>query len=351
MLEENDFKDYEAIFFTTSNIGGQGPDVGLDIPPLRDAYDTDLLSSLEIIVSCQGGDYTKKVYPEIRKSNWQGYWIDSASTLRMSDDSIIVLDPVNRNVIDKGLSSGIKTYIGGNCTVSLMLMAISGLLSSGHVEWISSMTYQAASGAGAKNMKELIAQMRVLGDASGSLLDDPASTAIAIDEVVTKELRSKSFPAENFLVPLAGSIIPWIDSAMESGQTREEWKGSVETNKILQTERPIPVDGLCVRVGAMRSHSQGLTIKLDRDIPLNEVSEIIEKGNQWVKLVPNDKDSTLEFLTPAAVNGTLTVPVGRLRKMLMGPEYVAAFTVGDQLLWGAAEPIRRILDIIINHLS
>lgn len=351
MLEENDFKDYEAIFFTTSNIGGQGPDVGLDIPPLRDAYDIDLLSSLDIIVSCQGGDYTKKVYPEIRKSNWQGYWIDSASTLRMSDDSIIVLDPVNRSVIDKGLSSGIKTYIGGNCTVSLMLMAISGLFSSGYVEWISSMTYQAASGAGAKNMKELIAQIRVLGDASGSLLDDPASTAIAIDEVVTKELRSKNFPTDNFLVPLAGSIIPWIDSAMESGQTREEWKGSVETNKILQTERPIPVDGLCVRVGAMRSHSQGLTIKLDRDIPLDEVSEIIEKGNQWVKLVPNDKDSTLEFLTPAAVNGTLTVPVGRLRKMLMGPEYVAAFTVGDQLLWGAAEPIRRILDIIINHLS
>jgi aspartate-semialdehyde dehydrogenase len=351
MMEEHDFKDYEAVFFTTSNIGGEGPEVGLDIPPLRDAYDIDLLSSQDIVVSCQGGDYTKKVYPEIRKSNWQGYWIDSASTLRMNDDSIIVLDPVNRNVIDAGLSSGVKTYIGGNCTVSLMLMALSGLFFSGHVEWISSMTYQAASGAGAKNMKELIAQMRVLGDASAPLLDDPASTAIAIDEVVTKEFRSKSFPTEKFLVPLAGSVIPWIDSAMESGQTKEEWKGSVETNKILQAERPIPVDGLCVRVGAMRSHSQGLTIKLDRDIPLDEVSEIIEKGNQWVKLVPNDRDSTLESLTPAAVNGTLTVPVGRLRKMLIGPEYVAAFTVGDQLLWGAAEPIRRILDIIINYLS
>ena len=351
MMEEQDFKDYEAIFFTTSNIGGEGPSVGLDIPPLRDAYDIKLLSSLDIIVSCQGGDYTKKVYPEIRKSNWQGYWIDSASTLRMSDDSIIVLDPVNRKVIDAGLSSGVKTYIGGNCTVSLMLMALSGLLSSGHVEWVSSMTYQAASGAGAKNMKELIAQMRWLGDASGSLLDDPASTAIAIDEVVTKELRSQTFPAENFLVPLAGSIIAWIDSAMESGQTREEWKGYVETNKILQTDRPIPVDGVCVRVGAMRSHSQALTIKLNRDISLHEVSEIIEKGNQWVKLVPNDRESTLEFLTPAAVNGTLNIPVGRLRKMLMGPEYVAAFTVGDQLLWGAAEPIRRILDIIISYLS
>ena len=351
MLEEHDFKDYEAIFFTTSNVGGKGPEVGLDIPPLRDAYDIDLLSSLDIIVSCQGGDYTKKVYPEIRKSNWQGYWIDSASTLRMSDESIIVLDPVNRKVIDSGLFSGIKTFIGGNCTVSLMLMALSGLFSSGHVEWISSMTYQAASGAGAKNMKELIAQMRVLGDATASLLDDPASTAIAVDEVVTRQLRSQSFPAENFLVPLACSVIPWIDAAMESGQTKEEWKGSVETNKILQAERPIPVDGVCVRVGAMRSHSQGLTIKLDGDIPLDEVSEIIAKGNQWVKLVPNDKDSTLEFLTPAAVNGTLDIPVGRLRKMLMGPEYVAAFTVGDQLLWGAAEPIRRILDIVIRHLS
>lgn len=351
MLEEHDFKDYEAIFFTTSNVGGKGPEVGLDIPPLRDAYDIDLLSSLDIIVSCQGGDYTKKVYPEIRKSNWQGYWIDSASTLRMSDESIIVLDPVNRKVIDSGLFSGIKTFIGGNCTVSLMLMALSGLFSSGHVEWISSMTYQAASGAGAKNMKELIAQMRVLGDATASLLDDPASTAIAVDEVVTRQLRSQSFPTENFLVPLAGSIIPWIDAAMESGQTKEEWKGSVETNKILQAERPIPVDGVCVRVGAMRSHSQGLTIKLDGDIPLDEVSETIAKGNQWVKLVPNDKDSTLEFLTPAAVNGTLDIPVGRLRKMLMGPEYVAAFTVGDQLLWGAAEPIRRILDIVIRHLS
>ena len=351
MMAEHDFKDYEATFFTTSNIGGKGPEVGLDIPPLRDAYDMDLLSPLDIIVSCQGGDYTKKVYPELRNSNWQGYWIDSASTLRMSDDSIIVLDPVNRKVIDAGLSSGIKTYIGGNCTVSLMLMALSGLFASGHVEWLSSMTYQAASGAGAKNMKELIAQMRVLGDASGSLLDDPGSTAVAIDEVVTKELRSEGFPTKNFLAPLAGSIIPWIDSAMESGQTKEEWKGSVETNKILQTESPIPIDGLCVRVGAMRSHSQGLTIKLNRDIPLDEVSDIIEKGNQWVKLVPNDKESTLEFLTPAAVNGTLTIPVGRLRKMLMGRQYVAAFTVGDQLLWGAAEPIRRILDIIIQYLA
>jgi aspartate-semialdehyde dehydrogenase len=351
MQEEQDFKVFEPIFFTTSNVNGKGPDVGLEIPPLKDAFDIELLSSMDIIVTCQGGDYTKKVYPEVRDQGWKGYWIDSASALRMTDDSIIVLDPVNRAVIDAGLSSGIKTYVGGNCTVSLMLMALSGLFTSGHIEWVSSMTYQSASGAGAKHMKELIAQMTILGDASRILLDDTASTAIAIDEVVTKELRSNAFPVENFSAPLAGSLIPWIDSAMESGQTREEWKGSAETNKILQTKKPIPVDGLCVRVGAMRCHSQGLTIKLDMDIPLDEVSEMIEKGNQWVRLIPNDKESTLQFLTPAAVNSTLTIPVGRLRKMLLGPEYVTAFTVGDQLLWGAAEPIRSILNIIISYLS
>ncbi len=351
MREEQDFKEFEPTFFTTSNVGGKGPDVGLDIPPLKDAFDIKLLSSMDIVVTCQGGDYTKKTYPELRKQGWNGYWIDSASALRMKDDSIIVLDPVNRVVIDSGLSADIKTYVGGNCTVSLMLMALSGLFACGHIEWISSMTYQAASGAGAKFMKELIEQMAVVGNASKKLLDDPASTAIAIDEVITKELRSSTFPVQNFTVPLAISLIPWIDSAMESGQTREEWKGSAETNKILQTKEPIPIDGLCVRVGAMRCHSQGLTIKLDNDIPLDEVSEMIEKGNQWVKLVPNDKESTLQSLTPAAVSGRLAIPVGRLRKMLMGPEYVAAFTVGDQLLWGAAEPIRRILNIIIEHLS
>jgi len=351
MQEEQDFKGFEPIFFTTSNVNGKGPDVGLDIAPLKDAFDIQLLSSMDIILTCQGGEYTKKVYPELSNQGWKGYWIDSASALRMKDDSIIVLDPVNRAVIDAGLSSGIKTYVGGNCTVSLMLMALSGLFASGHIEWVSSMTYQSASGAGAKHMKELIAQMTILGDASRTLIDDPASTAIAIDEVVTKELRSSTFPVVNFLAPLAGSLIPWIDSAMESGQTREEWKGSAETNKILQTKKPIPVDGLCVRVGAMRCHSQGLTIKLDKDIPLDEVSEMIEKGNQWVRLIPNDKESTLQFLTPAAVNSTLTIPVGRLRKMLLGPEYVAAFTVGDQLLWGAAEPIRSVLNIIISYLS
>ena len=351
MREEQDFKGFEPFFFTTSNIGGESPDVGLDTQPLKDAYDIELLSSLNIVLTCQGGDYTKKVYPDLRKQGWNGYWIDSASTLRMDDESIIVLDPVNRSVISQGLSSGIRTYVGGNCTVSLMLMALSGLFSSGHIEWISSMTYQAASGGGAKHMKELIAQMQVLGDASRTLLDDPASTAIAIDDRITDELRSDTFPTENFAAPLAGSLIPWIDSQMESGQTREEWKGHVETNKILKTEKPIPVDGLCVRVGAMRCHSQGLTIKLNKDMPLDEISEIIQEGNNWVALIPNDRESTLRSLTPAAVNGTLTIPVGRLRKMRMGPEYITAFTVGDQLLWGAAEPIRRVLRIIIEHLS
>ncbi|MEA2040520.1 MAG: aspartate-semialdehyde dehydrogenase [Thermodesulfobacteriota bacterium] len=351
MMVEQDFDGFEPVFFTTSNVGGKGPNVGMEIPPLKDAYDVDLLSSADVLVTCQGGDYTKKVYPELRKHGWNGYWIDSASTLRMDDDSIIVLDPVNRSVINSGLSSGIKAYVGGNCTVSLMLMALSGLFASGHIEWISSMTYQAASGGGAKHMKELIAQMRVLGDVCGNLLDDPASSAIAVDDMVTRELRQNSFPVENFTAPLAGSLLPWIDSPMESGQTREEWKGHVETNKILQAKKPIPVDGVCVRVGAMRCHSQGLTIKMNKDVPLDEVSEIIEQGNQWVELVHNDKESTLQSLTPAAVNGTIKVPVGRLRKMLMGPEYLAAFTVGDQLLWGAAEPIRRILRIIIEELS
>jgi aspartate-semialdehyde dehydrogenase len=262
-----------------------------------------------------------------------------------------VLDPVNRHVIDSGLSSGIKTYIGGNCTVTLMLMGLSGLFAAGLVEWISSMTYQSASGAGAKHMKELIQQIKVLGDATKDLLADPASTAIAIDEVITRELRGAGFPIDNFSAPLAASLIPWIDSPMESGQTREEWKGLVETNKILQTKEPIPVDGVCVRVGAMRCHSQGFTIKLTKDVPLDEIEGIIAGGNDWVRLVPNDKAATLEHLTPAAVNGTLTVPVGRVRKMVVGPEYVAAFSVGDQLLWGAAEPIRRILNIVIEDLS
>jgi aspartate-semialdehyde dehydrogenase len=269
----------------------------------------------------------------------------------MEEESIIVLDPVNRSVIDAGLASGIKAYIGGNCTVSLMLMALSGLFTHGHIEWLSSMTYQSASGGGAKHMKELVSQMATIGNITSDMLRVPASTAIDIDDLITKELRSESHPVDHFGAPLAASLIPWIDRPLASGQTREEWKGLVETNKILQTKEPIPVDGLCVRVGAMRCHSQGFTIKLKKDIPIDEVSDLIREGNAWVKMVPNDKESTLKDLTPAAVNGTLTVPVGRLHKMIMGPEYVTAFTCGDQLLWGAAEPIRRILNIIIQHLS
>jgi aspartate-semialdehyde dehydrogenase len=351
MIEEGDFGGFEPVFFTTSNIGGQGPDVGIDIQPLQDAFDTSLLSQLDIILTCQGSSHTKKVYSELKKQGWTGYWIDSSSALRMDDDSIIVLDPVNRPVIEEGLSSGIKAYIGGNCTVSLMLMALSGLFENDLVEWVSSMTYQASSGAGANNMKELIQQMVAIGDAGRSLLNDPASTAIELDKRVIEEMRGNSFPVEYFNAPLAGSLLPWIDSAMESGQTREEWKGSAETNKILKTENPIPVDGICVRVGAMRCHSQGFAIKLKKDVPLDELSDIIAGGNDWVKLVSNSKESTLKELTPAAVSGGLTVPIGRLRKMLMGPEYMTAFSVGDQLLWGAAEPLRRVLRIIIEHIS
>ena len=351
MREAEDFKGFDPIFFSTSNVGGKGPETGLDAPPLKDAYDINRLSSLDVIVTCQGGGYTQKVHPELIKSGWKGYWIDSASTLRLNDDSIIVLDPVNRSVIDDGLTAGIKTFVGGNCTVSLMLMALSGLFAGNHIEWISAMTYQAASGGGAKNMKELIAQMGILGNVAKNLVDDPKSSAIVVDEMVTAAMRDTSFPTENFMAPLAGSLLPWIDVPMESGQTREEWKGSVETNKILRTETPIPIDGVCVRVGAMRCHSQGFTIKLKNDIPLNEIEDILDNGNEWVTLVPNDKTLTLNKLTPAAVNGTLNVPVGRLRKMLLGPKYLAAFTVGDQLLWGAAEPVRRILNIIMAHVS
>ena len=345
MIQEKDFHDYEAVFFTTSNIGGKGPDIGMSTPSLQDAYDLDKLASLDIAVTCQGSDYTKKIYPELKKRGWKGYWIDASSGLRMENDSIIVLDPVNRAVIDNGLKSGIKSYIGGNCTVSLMLMAIGGLFENNLVEWITSMTYQAASGAGANNMKELVAQMAAIG-----AINNPDLSAVELDRLITNEMRSKAFPSEFFGAPLAGSLIPWIDAALESGQTKEEWKGYAETNKILGTKTPIPVDGICVRVSAMRCHSQGLTIKLKKDAPIDELVDIIAKANDWVKVVPNDKPSTLAGLSPAAVSGTLTVPVGRIRKMKLGPEYLTAFTVGDQLLWGAAEPIRRILNIVIDFL-
>jgi aspartate-semialdehyde dehydrogenase len=351
MKEEGDFRGFEPVFFSSTQAGQKAPDVGLEAPPVKDAFDIKALLELPVIVTCQGGDYTKRVYPELKQKGWRGYWIDSASTLRMDADSIIVLDPVNLKVIQKGLSEGIKTYVGGNCTVSLMLMGLAGLFAAGQVEWISSMTYQAASGAGANHMRELISQMKALGDEAADLLEDPASTAIAIDARVTRKMRSAEFPTSFFTAPLAGSLIPWIDSPMPSGQTREEWKGCVEANKILGTKETIPVDGLCVRVGAMRCHSQALTIKLKEDLSIKEIEDLIRGGNQWVKVVPNEKEATIKELTPAAVSGTLTVPVGRIHKMLMGPRYVAAFTLGDQLLWGAAEPIRRILRIILEHLS
>ncbi|MCW8982732.1 MAG: aspartate-semialdehyde dehydrogenase [Gammaproteobacteria bacterium] len=350
MRDEQDFDHFEPIFFTTSQAGQAGPDIGKDIPPLKDATDIDELKSLDAIITCQGGGYTEDIYPKLRAAGWDGYWIDAASTLRMEDEAIIVLDPVNRNVIDKGLESGVKTYVGGNCTVSLMMMAIGGLLEKGLVEWISPMTYQAASGAGARNMRELIQQMGAIHGNIEEKLNDPASAILDIDRQVAEFIRSDDYPTENWPVPLAGSLIPWLDSQMESGQTREEWKAEVETNKILgQSDNPVPIDGICVRIGAMRCHSQALTIKLTKDIPLDEIHEIIASHNDWVKVIPNDKDISMAELTPAAVTGTLNVPVGRMRKLTMGPEYLSAFTVGDQLLWGAAEPLRRILRIILER--
>jgi aspartate-semialdehyde dehydrogenase len=306
---------------------------------------------MDIIVTCQGGSYTKKVYPELRAAGWDGYWLDAASALRMEPDSIIVLDPVNRRLIDKALEKGVKNYIGGNCTVSLMLMAIGGLFNKGLIEWLTSMTYQASSGAGANNMRELIRQMTALGTAGKDCLADPASSILALDRLVTDSMRSDGFPTENFGVPLAGSVIPWIDSPMENGQTREEWKGFAETNKILENEPPVPIDGICVRIGAMRCHSQALTIKLKKELPVSEIEEIIAGANQWVKLVPNNKEDTIRQLSPAAVSGKLEVPVGRIRKLNAGPEFLSLFTVGDQLLWGAAEPIRRMLKIAVEHMN
>ena len=351
MREEKDFSGFEPVFFTTSQIGQKAPDVGIEAPPLKDAFSVEELKKLDVVVTCQGGDYTKKVHPELRKSGWQGYWIDAASALRMSDDSIIILDPVNRQVIDKALSSGVKDYIGGNCTVSLMLMGLGGLFDAGLVEWISSMTYQAASGAGAKNMRELLSQMGALERPVRKLLDTPSSAILEIDSIVTETLNSPDFPVSEFGVPLAGSLIPWIDAAAELGQSKEEWKGYAETNKILDLDPKIPVDGLCVRVGAMRCHSQALTIKLTKNAPMDEIEEIIAGHNQWVELVPNNKEESMKRLAPATVSGTLKVPVGRLRKMRMGDEYLSAFTVGDQLLWGAAEPLRRMLSILKDFLA
>ncbi len=351
MVSEKDFHGFEPVFFTTSQVGQKGPDIGLDTPALKDAYDITELKTADIIVTCQGSDHTRQVYPQLRKQGWKGYWIDASSAMRMQDDSIIVLDPVNRAVIDRALKKGIKDYIGGNCTVSLMLMALGGLFNNGLVEWITSMTYQAASGAGAKNMRELIEQMAFLGNASRDLLDDPASAALDLDKCILGAMHDKAFPIANFGFPLAGSVLPWIDTALENGQSREEWKGIAETNKILGTRKPIPVDGICVRVSAMRCHSQALTIKLKKDLPLDEITSMIQGANDWVRVIPNTKEQTLKDLTPAAVTGRLEVPVGRIRKLNMGPRYLTCYTVGDQLLWGAAEPIRRILGIVLDYLS
>jgi aspartate-semialdehyde dehydrogenase len=348
MREENDFAQIdEPVFFTTSQAGQPGPDIGKPVPALRDAGDIAALAEMDVILTCQGGDYTKQVYPQLRKAGWKGYWIDAASALRMEKDAVIVLDPVNLGVIEQALADGRKDFIGGNCTVSLMLMALGGLFNADLVEWATSMTYQAASGAGAKNMRELLAQMGVLRDSVGGLLADPASAILDIDRQVTQTLRSDEYPHANFGVPLAGSLIPWIDVPLENGQSKEEWKGYAETNKILgRSADPVPIDGTCVRVGAMRCHSQALTIKLKRDVPVDEIEQILDEANPWSLVVPNEREATVRELTPARVTGTLSIPVGRLRKMNLGAEYLNAFTVGDQLLWGAAEPLRRMLGIL-----
>lgn len=346
MIEENDFASIDPVFFTTSNVGGIGPDVGKTIPALQDAYDIGALSALDAIVSCQGGDYTAEVFDTLRAAGWQGYWIDAASSLRMKDDAIIVLDPVNDQGIRDGLASGVKNYVGGNCTVSLMLMALGGLFKADLVEWVSSMTYQAASGAGAQNMRELITQMGEIHDSVSAELADPASAILEIDKKVADAMRG-DLTTTNFGAPLAGSLLPYIDKQLESGQSKEEWKAQVEANKILgSSSSPIPVDGVCVRIGAMRCHSQAFTIKLKKDVPLAEIESLIASANDWVKVIPNTREASMQELTPTKVTGTLSVPVGRLRKLSMGPEYLTAFSVGDQLLWGAAEPLRRMLRIL-----
>jgi aspartate-semialdehyde dehydrogenase len=350
MREERDIDAIDPVFFTTSNVGGPGPSIGKPVAPLKDANDIAELAKHEILVSCQGGDYTKAIHPKLRAAGWKGYWIDAASALRMDKNAVIVLDPVNKPVIDKALAEGVKDYIGGNCTVSLMLMAIDGLLRADLVEWVSAMTYQAASGAGAQNMRELLQQMGEVHYAAKALLENPASAILEIDREVAGILRDESFPTEHFGVPLAGSLLPWIDTDLGNGQSREEWKGHVESNKILgrAANREVAVDGICVRVGAMRCHSQGLTLKLRRDLPLEEIEKLLADANPWVKVVPNKREETLKRLTPVAVTGTLDVPIGRLRKLRMGGEYLSAFTVGDQLLWGAAEPLRRMLGIVLE---
>ena len=354
MLEENDFNDIPPVFFTTSNVGGEAPtfDGTLEPSTLKDAYDLNELRQHKIIVTAQGGDYTKEVHPKLRESGWEGLWIDAASALRMNDDAIIVLDPINRDVIDRGLESGVKDFIGGNCTVSCLLMGLGGLFKQGLVEWTTSMTYQAASGGGARHMREVLGQFRDLGNEVSAELNDPAAAILEIDRKVLAKQRSGDLDTAQFGVPLSGSLIPWIDSDLGNGQSREEWKSDAETNKILGLEGDdrVIMDGLCVRIAAMRSHSQALTMKLTEDLPVAEIERIIAEDNQWAQVVPNTKDATMQGLTPVAASGSLNIPVGRIRKLAMGPQYISAFTVGDQLLWGAAEPVRRMLKIAVGKL-
>ncbi|MBE0419378.1 aspartate-semialdehyde dehydrogenase [Pseudoalteromonas nigrifaciens] len=349
MKQQSDFALIDTTFFTTSQAGQLGPDIAGEAKPLLDASNITELAKMDIIVTCQGGDYTNAVYPQLRESGWDGYWIDAASVLRMANDSIIVLDPVNKDVIEQGLSQGVKTFVGGNCTVSLMLLALGGLFEQDLIEWVSPMTYQAASGAGARNMKELIAQMGAIHQSVAEQLANPSAAILEIDKIVSEKMASNQLPQDQFGVPLAGSLIPWIDVPMPSGQSKEEWKAQVEANKILgSAKQPIPIDGLCVRIGAMRCHSQAMTIKLREDISVAKIEQVLESHNEWVKVIPNERDISTTDLTPVKVTGTLNIPIGRIRKLAMGPKYISAFTVGDQLLWGAAEPLRRMLRIIVD---
>jgi aspartate-semialdehyde dehydrogenase len=355
MSAERDFDLIDSVFFSTSNAGGAAPKVARGAPKLQDANDVAALKACDAILTCQGGDYTNDVYPKLRAAGWNGFWIDAASALRMKDDAVIILDPVNLPVIKAALAKGVKNYIGGNCTVSLMLLAIDGLLKADLVEWVTAMTYQAASGAGAQNMRELIAQMGYANAAVKDLLADPQSAILEIDRKVSEALRSDALPKENFGVPLAGSLIAWIDKDLGNGVSREEWKGGAEANKILGKPAmgepgSVIVEGVCVRVGAMRCHSQALTIRLKKDLPLAEIEKLIAGANRWVKLVPNNREDSIRELSPAKVSGTIDIPIGRLRKLAMGGEYLTAFTVGDQLLWGAAEPLRRMLRILLGKL-
>jgi aspartate-semialdehyde dehydrogenase len=351
MHTERDFALMEPVFFSTSRVGELGPFIGKETAPLKDAKSVRELALMDIVVSCQGSDYTNEVFPRLRASGWKGYWVDAASALRMQDDAVIILDPVNMNVIKDALSRGVRNYIGGNCTVSLMLMGMHGLLKADLVEWMTSMTYQAASGAGAEHVRELVKQIGFVHQSAKSSLEDPASGILELDRAVTAALRDGSLPSSQFGYPLAGSLLPWIDKDLGNGQSREEFKGQAEGNKILgREENPIPIDGVCVRIGAMRCHSQALTVKLRRDLPVDEIEQILAEANPWVRVVPNEREASLRELTPAAVSGTLQVPIGRLRKLALekGAFYLAAFTVGDQLLWGAAEPLRRMLRVLLE---